>query len=186
VRTTCQPTSASGKPGVRWPAVIRDASSSGLSLVVARRFEPGASLAVELPGGDTLAPCIVLAKVVRAKAQKDGSWLLGCEFNSALGDEKLGHLSSDTRPEDAADPAPDGTLSSVIFRLETHPGKYLHCVIKRLAVPKSWPLPPGKTLTMRGGFKRLPAQLRVEVVACRRRGERWALWCRLIGGEPAA
>src|SRR5437763_8658333 len=78
VRTSCQPTSTWGKKGVRWAAVIRDASATGLSLVIARRFEPGAGLAVELPGGEGRNAYVVLAKVLRAKAQKDGSWVLAC------------------------------------------------------------------------------------------------------------
>src|SRR5581483_12051944 len=47
--STCQPTSAWGRKDARWRATIHDISVTGVSLLVARRFEPGAGLAVELP-----------------------------------------------------------------------------------------------------------------------------------------
>jgi hypothetical protein len=176
-----------GKPGVRWSAVIRDASSAGLDLVVARRFEPGAELAVDLPGGDGGEAYAVLTKVVRAKPQKDGSWLLGCEFVSAPGDEAQKRVAPGSRPGDgAAAPPPDGILVDVFMRLETQPGTFVVCLIKRLTVSDAWPPRPGQVLTMRGGFKGVPPRVCVEVMACKRRGEHWALRCRLVVGRPAA
>src|ERR1043165_2571735 len=50
LKTSCQPIAARGDKDVMWPATIRDISVASIGLVLGRRFEPGAGLAIEVPG----------------------------------------------------------------------------------------------------------------------------------------
>src|SRR5437879_1582081 len=92
VSTSCQPTSAWGRKDSRWAAVISDVSPGGIRLIVRRRFEPGAGLGIELPGGDGEEPYTVLAKVIHVRALPDSAWALGCQFISELSEEEVQHL----------------------------------------------------------------------------------------------
>lgn len=68
-------------------AHVQDISQGGINLLVARAFQAGDLLNVELPRPD--GPALdVLACVVRVEEQK-GQWALGCVFSRELGDEDL-------------------------------------------------------------------------------------------------
>jgi hypothetical protein len=206
--SACQPTSAFGRNDARWRATIHDISVSGVSLVVPRRFEPGAGLAVELPGTDGKDAYLVLAKVMRATLLNGGSWLLGCNFISELSDDEVERLfppaadeaaSSESQtpavpepvaPSQVAETAPaplshDGTakkaLIDVHFYLETRPGVVLNCLIKQLDIPETWPLTPGQVLTMWGRAGNGPLPLfKIRVVRCGQRAERWIVHGRIL------
>jgi hypothetical protein len=176
-------------------------------LVVPRRFEPGAGLAVELPASDGQASYTVLAKVIRACSLAGGSWMLGCKFISELSDDEVQRLlpavetadsSSESQTPDVSDPiapsrladaAPafpeDATARQVLrdvhFQLETRPGVRLNCLIKHLEVPENWPLTPGKHLTMWGRAGNGPLALfKVVVVRCGEQGQHWTVQCRIL------
>ncbi len=71
-----------------WPLVVRDVSAQGIGILLARRFEPGAELAIELtlePGRTQQVP----ARVVRVQSEHAGHWIHGCEFERALTAEQL-------------------------------------------------------------------------------------------------
>jgi hypothetical protein len=70
-------------------AKILNVSAAGVGLMVTRRFEVGAPLCVELPiaTGDT--PTAVPGRVVHAKMQRSGDWVIGCAFNQPLTEEQL-------------------------------------------------------------------------------------------------
>ena len=79
---------------MKWEASVRNVSSGGLRLVLARRFEPGAALAVELPGADDDdSSSTLLARVVHVRPHHGGSWALGCSFVSPLSDEEIHALT---------------------------------------------------------------------------------------------
>jgi c-di-GMP-binding flagellar brake protein YcgR len=65
-------------------AKVLDVSLGGVKLVVDRRFEPGALISLDLPGGDDPNGVSVLACVVRAEEQPNGEWVLGCNFSREL------------------------------------------------------------------------------------------------------
>src|SRR5437588_460962 len=80
---SCQP---SADWGTEWNGQVRDVSAGGLCLVLLRRFEPGAHLAVELPGADGAASSTVLARVVHVRPEPGGLWALGCRFVNPIGE----------------------------------------------------------------------------------------------------
>ena len=60
-----------------WPLVIRDLSVGGVGVLVARRFELGTELSIELSVGPDVPPRRLLAKVVRIVPEKAGHWTHG-------------------------------------------------------------------------------------------------------------
>ncbi|MBN9122777.1 MAG: PilZ domain-containing protein [Planctomycetes bacterium] len=71
-----------------WPLVVRDLSRGGVGVLIARRFEPGTELCVELSVGPDVAPRRLPARVVRVAPEKTGHWFHGCAFlNPLTGDE---------------------------------------------------------------------------------------------------
>jgi hypothetical protein len=70
-----------------WTAAVKDISRTGIGLLLGRRFEPGILLAVELPaeGGSQL----LLARVIHARAQGEGVWLIGCALVNPLAEDEV-------------------------------------------------------------------------------------------------
>jgi serine/threonine protein kinase len=86
----CAP-ALSGK-GHRWIARVHDVSTSGLSLIISRRFEPGTLLVLELEQRDAVAPRTMLVRVANARQQPRRKWLLGCSFVRGLEESALRQL----------------------------------------------------------------------------------------------
>jgi hypothetical protein len=84
----CRPVTG-GDGDCGWLAQIRNVSQGGLALVLRRRFEPGAGLAVELLGADPETSSTVLVRVVHVCAQPDEFWLLDCAFLSDLSEDEV-------------------------------------------------------------------------------------------------
>jgi serine/threonine protein kinase len=71
-----------------WPLVVRDVSERGIGLLIARRFEIGTELAIDLmiePGKPQQFPI----KVVRIESERAGHWIHGCIFARPLTGEQL-------------------------------------------------------------------------------------------------
>jgi hypothetical protein len=79
----------STRPGLTGavPARVRDISRGGASLEVARPFDPGELVSVELPGPD--GGSFALACVVHVTEAGEGWFLLGCTFAQELSDGDL-------------------------------------------------------------------------------------------------
>jgi serine/threonine protein kinase len=75
-----------------WPLVVRDVSSGGVGVLLARRFEPGTDLSIELVVGTGGPPQRLPARVVRVQAERGGYWVHGCAFDPPLSDEQLATL----------------------------------------------------------------------------------------------
>jgi hypothetical protein len=174
VPTTCQPPSAWRKDP--WPATIRDIATTGLSLTLARRFERGSGLAIELPcDGSTTT---VLARVAGVKPHNGAGWLLDCSFISELSDEEV---------QEVLRLAPSGrepqrkstvSISGVLFHAKIRPGEYLRWFVKRLDSSLDWPPPDGRIVSMSvGGLQDEPIDLRVK--SCQLFGSFWIVDCRL-------
>jgi hypothetical protein len=101
VGTACESAARGAK--VRVSAWVRDISRGGVNLLVSQRFGPGALLSVEIPGPGENSSSAVLAYVVHAKAQADGTWSLGCRFARELEDEDLEALGAERRRAGARD-----------------------------------------------------------------------------------
>jgi serine/threonine protein kinase len=72
-----------------WPLVVRDVSAGGVGVLLARRFEPGTDLSIELVVGTSGPPQRLPARVVRVQVERGGYWIHGCAFDPPLGDEQL-------------------------------------------------------------------------------------------------
>jgi hypothetical protein len=176
----CQPASTFTTKEARWSATIRNISLGGANVNLRRRFEPGTGLAIELPGSGGGEPYTVLARVVHVRAQPDGSWALGCKFVSELGEDEVQRLL----PSKAAGERSQ-TISNVLCQLEVRPGAVFSYQIKNLHVPASWPLSPGKIVTLRGKAQGGRWALKLKIKACNRQGEDWAIRCRLLTAPSA-
>jgi serine/threonine protein kinase len=73
-----------------WPAIVRDLSEHGIGLLLARRFEQGTVLSVELQKKKEASPRLI--KVTRVSPEKLGHWVLGCEFVEHLAQDELAEL----------------------------------------------------------------------------------------------
>jgi serine/threonine protein kinase len=72
----------------RWPLVIRDVSTQGIGVLLARRFEPGTVLTIEFGSGGKSAARIP-ARVVRVQPERAGHWIHGCALEHPLTNEQL-------------------------------------------------------------------------------------------------
>lgn len=67
---------------IAWGASVRDVSDTGIGLTLCFPFNPGTYLAIDLrTAGGTRS---LLARVVHARDQADGTWHVGCEFVNKL------------------------------------------------------------------------------------------------------
>jgi hypothetical protein len=71
------------------PAQVKDVSESGVGLLMARRFEPGSLVLLEVQGATASYPVCVLARVVRVGARKAGQWVIGCSFVDKISAEEF-------------------------------------------------------------------------------------------------
>jgi len=73
-----------------YAAWVRDISTTGVSLLIACEFEPGAFLTIELQNLEQGITCVLRARVVHTlEVPPDERWLHGCEFERPLSDEEL-------------------------------------------------------------------------------------------------
>jgi hypothetical protein len=72
-----------------WSARIQDISSSGVCLVLRRRFEPGTVLTAELQGSTDTITKTLLIHVMRVHEQSPRKWSVGCAFDRELNDFEL-------------------------------------------------------------------------------------------------
>jgi hypothetical protein len=70
-----------------WGATVRDISAGGIGLTLCYPFKPGTYLAIDLKGPE--ATRTLLARVVHATDQTDGTWFIGCEFVEPLDDSEV-------------------------------------------------------------------------------------------------
>ena len=169
VPASCQPPSDWKRGGQKWTARVRDVSAGGLRLILGRRFERGAGLAIELPGPDADSPSILLARVMNVRPESNGTWALGCAFVSPLSDEELQALTRSS------------AVAEVFFRGRLASGAVVERRIRRLNWHGDWPLPAGRTIGLRLGG----SVARVRVDACRPAGAGWLLECTLLETPPA-
>lgn len=90
------PETAPLEPSAVWPLIVRDISSGGIGILLARRCEPGTELAIELVSESTRVARTLGVRVVRVRRDTLGHWVLGCEFLTPLSPDELlsvlGHL----------------------------------------------------------------------------------------------
>ena len=75
-----------------WPLVVRDVSIGGIGVLLARRFELGTLLTIELPVGSSGSIRRLAARVVRIEPEKAGHWIHGCAFPAKLREDEVTEL----------------------------------------------------------------------------------------------
>jgi serine/threonine protein kinase len=73
-----------------WPLMIRDVSAGGVGLLMARRFEVGTEMSIEVGTGPK--PQSVAVRVVRVMPEGLGHWFHGCAFDKPLTPEQMSLL----------------------------------------------------------------------------------------------
>ncbi len=173
VETTCQPPSSWVKDP--WPAVIRSIWTRGVSLSLARRFEKGSGLAVEVPAGDGTSSTM-LARVTQVQAHTDG-FLLDVSFISELSEEEVGHVLDLSERGPAVFGA--AVVTGVLFQTRLPDRTVLRWLVRRLELPGGWPLPEGKEMSFAlAGV----APLSLTVTRCRSMGSYRVLDVKIPGG----
>jgi hypothetical protein len=66
-----------------------DVSVAGIRLLLAHPLEPAATLSIQVRGRPDLPLPPLAAAVVHARAEADGTWLVGCVFERMLTTEEL-------------------------------------------------------------------------------------------------
>ena len=73
-----------GQAEDRWPLVVTDVSATGFCIRLARRFEAGAELTVEIALQPDRPPQLLPVRVVRVHKERAGHWIHGCALGASL------------------------------------------------------------------------------------------------------
>jgi serine/threonine protein kinase len=87
ISSSCQPTSRVKERA--WSGKVQDISSTGVCLILGRRFEPGTILTAELQGKRRGSRSTRLIRVLRVFEQTKGKFFVGCAFQRPLSDSEL-------------------------------------------------------------------------------------------------
>ena len=63
----------------RW-ARVRNISMGGIGLILDAPMEPSTALVIEMKTLDSATSLTLVARVVHATKQEEGSWIIGCKF----------------------------------------------------------------------------------------------------------
>ncbi len=87
----CQPVAAdtATEPESAWPGVIVDVSCGGIKISLARRFQPGTPLVIEMPSENGEPSRYLQVRVVHVQRDSEGQWIHGCELRVQLNDDDL-------------------------------------------------------------------------------------------------
>ncbi len=189
LKASCQPVAARSHDDLHWAGTIRDISTAGIGLVLKRRFEPGAGLAIEVPPAEDGVEQTLLARVRHATRMPDGRWLLGCAFISELSDDELRTLLRLSANTEEANPPENGkptlpVVTEVTFRGTDEDGRPVAILVKRLQPSPGWPLAAGTALALRVG----PAStkpVRLIVQESSQKDGQWVVRCRFLGAPRA-
>ncbi|HUR52505.1 MAG TPA: PilZ domain-containing protein, partial [Gemmataceae bacterium] len=75
---------ADGREEDRWPLVVADVSEGGFCIRLARRFERGAALAIEIAVEPDAPPRLLRVRVARVHKERAGHWVHGCSLDEPL------------------------------------------------------------------------------------------------------
>jgi hypothetical protein len=186
-----------------WPATITDLSTRGVGIVLGRRFEPGAGLAIELPASADRCEETLLVKVMQVNPLPGGHWMLGCAFVSELSEDTVLAMVHQGKVQQAGGvtqrlgvtPGRGGAsggrgaletvVANVRFCAQLCDGQAIWFTGKRIYPKIDWPLASGSSLVFRMGGTVEPASLRVVIEHCGQEEARWVVYCRQADDEPA-
>ncbi|HEV3236888.1 MAG TPA: serine/threonine-protein kinase [Gemmataceae bacterium] len=90
IASTCQPMARVKERS--WTGKVQDISTTGICLVLGRRFEPGTILTAELQGKRRINRSTRLVRVLRVFEQAKGKFSVACAFQQPLSDSELNVL----------------------------------------------------------------------------------------------
>jgi hypothetical protein len=194
--TSCQPLAARGDNDVSWSAHIRDVSVGGLGVVLTRRFERGAALAIEIPAAPDCPGETLLAKVMHTTRLPDGQWLHGCAFVSQLSDDEVQslvrlaqqqHHTESQAPKDVP-AAPEASSPTWVIPqvslVGSLPGKAAATrLARRLFLTGAWPLVSGTVLQVWAN-RQENAKARLRVDRCYQDGQGWIVHYTFLDNPP--
>ena len=99
LETTCRPVNGSDESA---SILVRDVSSGGIKFHIDRKLEPGTLIRIDLPPANG-AESTMLACVMHATLQTDGTFAIGCAFSDELGEAELHHLGGRREPAHGPD-----------------------------------------------------------------------------------
>src|SRR5207245_8099228 len=81
-----------------WRGRLDNISETGLCLLLSRRFEPGALLALSIGGNHSGRQAIVV-RIVWVKKVANDEWRMGCKYDFPLCDFEIDHLLEQVRDD---------------------------------------------------------------------------------------
>jgi hypothetical protein len=183
----CQP--AVGQSTIFWQAQVRDISSLGVGLMLRHKVEPGMLVTINLENLAQRVVRTVLARVIFATAQPDGSWHVGCAFTFELSDEELGAFQAERRrpvgPDCRAWVRFPCNIETVCYSMDTSPGEQVPARILNISPGGVGLLAPCEFaastilhLGLPGGPDKPARKVLVRVVQAREQGNGdWFLGC---------
>jgi PilZ domain len=84
-----EPMTATDESDTAWLGTIRDVSTTGIALILTRPFEPGTLLFIDLSANPNPVLQRRPVRVVHAKSEEEGRWMVGCIFASPLSQKEL-------------------------------------------------------------------------------------------------
>jgi hypothetical protein len=178
LEASCQPVAARNDNDLHWPGAIRDISTGGVGLVLGRRFEPGAGLAIELPASSDRPEETLLARVRHATRQPDGRWLHGCTFISELSEDEVERLLHTTKAQYASPAAT--VVADVTFQGLAADGRPVRFTARRTHAEVAWPPAAGTALAIRVNTPDGPEHIRIVADKCWERNNAWTVRSRFV------
>ncbi len=86
VETNCE---SVGDASLAEQVRVRDISRGGMKFLTSMKLDPGTLIRIALPTSGSNRETAVLACVMHATPQTDGSYAIGCAFSDELGDDEL-------------------------------------------------------------------------------------------------
>ena len=113
VEVLCRPLGANRADA--WQARLQDGSAGGVGLVMERRFEVGALLAIDRAGAAPGRSRTLMARVMNVSPQDGGGWRLGVALLRGLSPEELRTWRADAggpgTPDDPPRPEPPESVA---------------------------------------------------------------------------
>lgn len=75
-----------------WPALVRDLSQTGISLVIGQRYDVGSDITARLKRKDRDQYCMLNLRVVHVARRADGHWTTGCIFDQPMHPDDLANF----------------------------------------------------------------------------------------------
>jgi hypothetical protein len=185
-----------GEGQVRLPARVLNVSPGGAGVLVGAALEPGAVIAVEVPGGTAESSSVALACVVYVRPLGEGEWVAGCSFCKELSDEDFAAfaarpapLETDLRSSERFSGNAEAAFELVGEESGRYTARVLNISLGGIALVADQPIEAGALLNLE--LHRTDGQAPRTLLACvvhvtTRPGNEWVLGCNFLNDLPEA